>query len=299
MTKQELGLFIHGLQFKLACHEVKGQAFQKLFEQIMQKHDRSFILVKPSGRAGDWKCDGLSQDSGTIYQCYAPDELTASAAAKKVKEDFYGARKQWGQTMKSWVFVWSAVGSLPPQVVGALQEIRNDNKAIKIEDLGREGLWNIVKGLSEGVRTEILGVVPDLDAVSVSTTAEIQTLLKFLTREEFAHETELLDLTEISEKLKRNRLSASIRAIVTPSIPVAKLVEKYVTRHPDPQFSAQIANNLAVHYKRLADQALEPDLIFWQMMKYVAAGEDSDAKTFWAATGILAYYFQLCDIFEQ
>jgi hypothetical protein len=75
MTTEEIGRHYHYLAFKVACHERKGTAFQTLFEQIMLKHDPSFIAVKPAGKIGDWKCDGFSSVSGTVYQCYAPDGI--------------------------------------------------------------------------------------------------------------------------------------------------------------------------------------------------------------------------------
>src|SRR5258708_2956507 len=122
MTESEFGLHYHQLLFKNACHERKGAEFQRFFEQIMQKHDPSFLPVKPSGKEGDWKSDGFSQDTGAVYQVYAPEEMTHLKAAQKIQADFVGARLKWADKMKEWIFVWSSHEALPPQVVAALQD---------------------------------------------------------------------------------------------------------------------------------------------------------------------------------
>ncbi len=90
MTREEFGLSYHEIKLELELHRRVGRSFQDLFEQIMQKHDPSFVVVKPTGRAGDWKADGFSVTNATVFQCYAPEELVAAKAAKKLVEDFGG-----------------------------------------------------------------------------------------------------------------------------------------------------------------------------------------------------------------
>lgn len=159
MTKEEFGLHYHEMRLEVEFCRRTGKAFQDFFEQIMQKADKSFLMVKPMGREGDWKADGYSLCNGSIYQCYAPEDMTGAASARKINEDFEGAREHWGEKMRSWVFVWSSERALPPQVVDALAQIRLDNKTVMVEHLGREGLWNIIKELSPLDRQSLLGTV--------------------------------------------------------------------------------------------------------------------------------------------
>ena len=239
MTSEEISRHYHHLAFKLACHERKGTAFQTFFEQIMLKHDTSFIAVKPAGKIGDWKCDGFSSHSGTVYQCYAPDNMKIAKATAKVREDFTGALKYWTAEMKAWIFVWSAHDALPPQVLKALENIRKGKHDVTIDDWNRERLWAIVKPLSEEIRSELLGVAPSqLGAPSDTTPAEIRVILNFLTERELNHDSVDFDLTDIAEKLKKNGLSDSVRALVTPAVPVASMVQDYISRHPDPTIPA-------------------------------------------------------------
>src|SRR5690349_10241542 len=116
MEPIDLELYIQRLRFENECLRRRGTAFQGFFEQIMSKSDPSFVTIKPWGREGDRKCDGISESSGAYYQVYAPDELNAAQTINKIDEDFEGAKRQWSRLQK-WVFVWSAVPEgLPPAV---------------------------------------------------------------------------------------------------------------------------------------------------------------------------------------
>lgn len=300
MDRQEFSLTYHELRLEVELFRRTGQSFQEFFERIMQKFDKSFLMVRPSGSVGDWKSDGYSAATGTIFQCYAPEKLTATEAAKKVHEDFNGAKDRWKDKMKCWVFVWSSERALPPQVVGELATIKQKNASLTIDHMGREGLWNIVKGLPLADRESLLGIAPDLDEAPRTTAAEIQVLMGHLaSNRSMASDTSDLDLTAIAEKLKRNNLSAVVSKTVMPAMPVAKLVREYVTSMPDPAFSQAIANDLATQYVQFAGGGADPDVIFGNLVEYVQGDRLGDLKFFWAAAGIVTHYFELCDIFER
>lgn len=300
MTREEFSLSYHETQLELALYRRVGRSFQDLFEQIMQKGDPCFLMVKPMGREGDWKSDGFSLTSGTLFQCYAPEQLTGAEAARKAKEDFYGGRDHWKEKMRAWVFVWSSDRALPPQVVNALAELKVAHPDISIEHMGREGLWQIVRQFPMADRIAILGPVPDLSAVPATTAAEIQVLMKHLgKRTASLPDDPNFDLTAISEKLTRNGLSAAVTNTVRPAMPVARLVREFVTRMPDPGFSEFVAADLASQYRELAESTSDPDVIFGSLVDYVMGEQRVDPKFFWAAAGIVAHYFELCDVFER
>ena len=91
MTSDEFAFYFHGVMLELELFRCTGKSFQDFFERIMQKADPSFVMVKPMGKAGDWKADGYSVNTKTVHQCYAPERMTGPEAAKKVEEDFAGA----------------------------------------------------------------------------------------------------------------------------------------------------------------------------------------------------------------
>jgi len=300
MTREEFGLSHHEIKLELELYRRVGKSFQDLFEQIMQKKDPSFMTVKPMGREGDWKSDGFSVDTGTLYQCYAPEGLTAALAAHKVIEDFNGACEYWRAKMRGWVFVWSSERALPPQVLDVLTNLKAQHPSLAIDHMGREGLWQIVKGLQSADRVAILGAVPELTDATATTAIEIQVLMKHLGRRTASlAEDPGLDLTAISEKLRRNRLSEAVTNTLRPAMPVARLVRDYVTKMPDPDFSESVADDLATKYRDLASTVDDPDVIFGSLVDYVIGDQRGDPKFFWAAAGIVAHYFELCDVFER
>jgi tetratricopeptide (TPR) repeat protein len=147
----------HRILFRLKCAELTGMEFQNFFEKIMVQADKTFVAVKPMGSAGDWKCDGYSAATKTVYQCYSPESLTVAKACDKILLDFNGAKDQWGSQMKRWVFVWNA-RALPPQVVSLLEKLQSAHPEVGIDQFGRDKLWDaVVSQLGHGVLNELLG----------------------------------------------------------------------------------------------------------------------------------------------
>jgi len=298
MNPEEFALHYHELRFDNACHEKTGMEFQTFFEKIMVKHDPTFVAIKPSGREGDWKADGFSQNRGAVFQAYAPEEMTNAKAASKIATDFNGAKNKWGNKMKEWVFVWSSHDSLPPHAVDILQNLKQSERTVLISDLSRKGLWDIVVALPLLDRVELLGAVPSIDPTTEPTAVEIQALLHYLVRQEAPRLPDNLDLTDLAEKINRNRLSSRVREQVQRAISTVQVVEKYVKRHYDVQYSQLVANVLAYKYQQFVSIHNQPDDIFFALVEYTR-GSDQSPTNYWPAVAIIAYYFQLCDIFER
>jgi HEAT repeat protein len=154
-----LTTYIQSLQFKLRCYEGSGEDFQRLFEDIMERARPGFIRVRPYGNIGDRKCDGFLPADGTIFQVYSPDELKQAEVQKKIDEDLEGAVKHWGDTLKTWVFVYNARRGLAPDIVReTLQEKQKQYPNITLEPLSNHALWEISCELSVQQRAEILGL---------------------------------------------------------------------------------------------------------------------------------------------
>ena len=91
----------------------------------------------------------------------------------------------------------------------------------------------------------------------------------------------------------------SVTSLARPALPVAKLVQRFVTSMPDPGFSAVVAAELAARYRELAASADSSDVIFFGLVEYVLGEHPLEPKLFWAAVGIVTHYFELCDVFER
>lgn len=126
--------------FRIAFLESKGDGFQRLFEKLMSKaHPNDFIACRPWGNVGDRKNDGYLPSARTLFQSYAPNELAAAEAIKKINEDFEGAKEHWEKYFDEWMFVHNAPdGRLGPHIIEALAKLGQEHPKIKIGHCGYE-----------------------------------------------------------------------------------------------------------------------------------------------------------------
>lgn len=160
----------HHLKFENRCLRGSGDDFQKLFEDIMVRaRPGEFERVRPYGRFGDRKCDGLIESEGTIFQVYSPDELKQSKVQKKIDEDLEGTVQDWSDILKKWVFVYNVKRGIAPDIKLMLQQKRQQYPDIEIDCWSNDYLWEITRGLSTEQRNEILGLPPSTTTKQVAT----------------------------------------------------------------------------------------------------------------------------------
>lgn len=171
-------LFYHWQLRRLMC---SPQDFEQLFQDVAARARDQFVRIRPYGRVGDRKVDGLCWGDGTAYQVYSPDEMKESETRKKIEEDLAGAAEHWGAELKRWVFVFNVRRGVPADVIGCLQEQRQKFPNITIESLSNDDLWQIVRSLPLQDRIEILGPPPgyeDLFPLTAALPEEIQERLR-------------------------------------------------------------------------------------------------------------------------
>lgn len=300
MNSLDFDIHFHEMAFRLACHERTGADFQRLFEDIMVRHDPAFTPVKPHGNQGDWKNDGWLPTTGTIFQCYSPETTDASKIIAKINEDFAGALAKWQGKLKAWIFVYSEKNSLPPMVVSLIEDLKAAHPDLLIESWNRQRLWEIVRALPAESRCALLGPVPRPGDVMDTTAEEIRVLLGYLARAEHPASDAGTGLLDLRPKLQHNRLGPAIHALLETGLPVAQTTATYLSRHPDPAFSATVSQNLSTRYLDFRDHYPdEPDSVFFALIRWTQSGRPDDPRYFWAAVGIVCHYFELCDIFDS
>lgn len=131
--------------------------FQKLFEDVMTRARPGFMRVRPYGREGDWKADGLFRKEDIFYQVYSPDHFRASALARKIEEDLTGAIQNWRGEMTEWHFVYNVRDGVPPRVPALLNSLASRFQGIILGHLSNDELWKIARGLRFEELAEILG----------------------------------------------------------------------------------------------------------------------------------------------
>ncbi len=79
--------YYHWLEFENRRLKRSSDDFQQLFEDIMVHVRPGFVRVRPYGKLGDRKCDGLFYADSTFFQVYSPDELKQSKVQKKIDRE--------------------------------------------------------------------------------------------------------------------------------------------------------------------------------------------------------------------
>lgn len=147
----------HWLWFKYQCHECSPADFQRLFENIIKRARPEFMQIRPYGNIGDRKCDGLFLADSTVFQVYSPDELKLAEVQKKIDEDLDGAVEHWGDSIKTWVFVYNTRRGVAPDIPQMLSQKQAQYQQVKIDHMSSDALWETARGLSLQQRAEVLG----------------------------------------------------------------------------------------------------------------------------------------------
>jgi hypothetical protein len=153
----------HWLFWQLRCFKASPMEFQHLFEEVAKRAHTQFVPIKPYGKFGDRKADGLYFGGGKVFQVYAPDEMTRAKILKKIKEDLAGAVKEWGDDLKEWIFVYNARRGAPADVPKIVKAEARKYPGIAVSLLSNDALWAIVRELPVQDRVEILGPSPELE----------------------------------------------------------------------------------------------------------------------------------------
>lgn len=155
---------------------LRGQGFQDLFADIMaHRHPGDFIRTRPWGPKGDEKNDGYLKSRRTLFQVYAPRELTAAQAIKKIKDDFEGALPHWGEFVDSWVFVHNDRDGLGPDVLRVLLELGDQHTEITVSHWGYEELLETVLEISPNELASFLGPAPPQGSARIDAHTQVET----------------------------------------------------------------------------------------------------------------------------
>lgn len=196
----------HWLWWRVRCLEASPQEFQQLFEKVASKVRPDFMKVRPYGRLGDRKCDGLYWGDGIVFQVYSPDELRQAETLAKVQEDLAGAVAEWGDHLVRWIFVYNTRRGLAPDIPRLLKDQQRYYPGVEIEPLSDEALWGLMRtGLSLQQRAEVLGAPSSYEHIFLLPGAVPEEIASSLRRGRFVVVHDVLspiNIRDVAEALK-------------------------------------------------------------------------------------------------
>jgi len=285
--------------FRIHFLESTGDAFQQLFEQLMGKrYPGDFIACKPWGRQGDEKNDGYLPSVRTLFQVYAPEELSSAATVTKINTDFAGAKVHWKQYFDCWVFVHNA-RALPPNVIKALSDLRSANPEITIEQWSFEELLIEFRGLKQIDLESWFGPAFSSEDKAHVGYADLQAVIEHI---KFVPSRQNASPRPVPMgKIEFNQLSHEVASILKIAMEKASLVEEFFAEWRDPRFGSRVATAFKTRYEELRDNqpALHPDLIWGELEEWAGYNATKHPKEKAAIAAVLAWLFGNCDIFEE
>ena len=286
--------------FENAFLRAKGDAFQTFFEQLMGRaYKADFMACRPWGNVGDKKNDGFQKSDRRLFQVYAPNDMTAADAKKKITEDFAGALKHWGTHFDKWSFVHNAYDGLPPHVQELLLETERKNPGVKIEPWCLEELRGVFRRLSiDDLRSWFNYTPPTMAEQASIGFDEVRLVLEDIAAREMPANHPVLSVDP--GKLRANRLSSSVQALLTAGMTKAPLVKQFFDEWHAPTYGERIAKAFSARYAELKSSAppLHPNEIFHELQQWTGGEKPKSSAQLAAVLAVLAYFFERCDIFE-
>lgn len=287
--------------FRIAFLESKGDSFQRLFEKLMSKaHPNDFIACRPWGNVGDRKNDGYLPSARILYQSYAPNELTAAEAIKKINEDFDGAKEHWEKYFDEWTFVHNAQdGRLSPHIIAALLKLGKDNPKIKIGHCGYEEMLAKFRQLSLQDLESWFGPSATMEANVNLGFSDLKAVLTHINIMPVPSASEVKDVSR--GKIEANLLSQAVADFLKIGMQKSMLVAQFFNNWNNPTYGEQIAQAFKSEYVTLRDRvpALHPDEIFGRLETWAGGTANTTPRHKAAVLAVMAYLFDKCEIFED
>jgi hypothetical protein len=305
LSAQDKRRFADALELKL--RRCRGDMFQAFMADLMSKvHGDNFVPASVHYSRGDLKCDGLLTSPLTIFACYGATNggtgQTRDSMAKtvlKVESDFLGALANWPD-MKEWHFVHNYVDGAPAQITAQVLKLAGTHPNCGPRQVGKEQLRRLVETLTLEDAEELLGQPASAEDFRTLQLPEIQTLMtELMTRASANSISDDVPKNVPEKKLTFNNLSQLSQQYIRRGLQNAAGVEQYLSGHPVPTFSRDIAKIFKGKYEELKSQGFTPDDVLDDLYDFVLGGNKCTRLREVAVWNLLAHLFEKCTIFED
>jgi len=133
-------------------------------------------------------------------------------------------------------------------------------------------------------------------SVSNITFAELEVIIKYLVASPMRDKD--FQVITSQEKIKKNMLSEQVDKYIKIGLMQRKQVMDYLNKNADPQFSERLKGGFTNKYKEYKGLGQDGNEIFYNLLDFSSNySDDFEIKA--AGLAVLAYFFELCDIFEK
>ncbi len=272
-----------------------GTEFQDFIGEVLERrYGGDFYKIKPYGKQGDKKCDGIIKSQRKLLQVYAPQHMKSASTIAKIDEDFPGAVNSWGTLFDEWVFVHNQVNGLPPDVAKHLLDIHGSHTK-SVTHWSESQIMALVEQLSNTDLEVILGPLPDFRNLSPVTAEDIKVVVTAVAQQ-VAKSEEIS--TVPSDKLEANALSADTKALLRAGTQKSRNVGDLFEKWHDPELGDRIAAAFRERYVELRNDGRAADEIFGELWSFAGGGKYIQPAKELATLALLAFLFEQCDIFE-
>ncbi|WP_348721576.1 ABC-three component system protein [uncultured Candidatus Puniceispirillum sp.] len=290
------------LQLKL--REANANAFQEFFSEVMQqKYGEDFLKIRPHGSFGDAGCDGYLTSEKCVFQCYGATNGSAGNVAqlkRKIEEDFDKAINNANLEMRKWIFVHNLIDGLPEAIVQKIEQLKNDNKTIEISTMGSHKFETIFSDFKSDQLEGFFGAIATSQDYMNAQPELIRDIINTLMESE---DTSTIDKQPLEPvpigKLDENGLSQPWKDAIANARKYTPKVARYLANHHDNLRADKLASHFKNKYADLKNQNLDPDVIMDNLLMFTIGDVVHKKSKTVAADILLAYLFDLCEIFES
>lgn len=285
----------YATRFQLMFRTKHGTAFQDFIGDVLDRRFREdFFRIKPSGKHGDRKCDGIIKSRRILLQVYAPEQMKTKPAVDKINEDFSGAVENWGLLFDRWVFLHNQFKGLSPDIAKHLISI--DGQYGKgICQWSESQVQGMVEELLESDLQAVLGSLPDFRNLAPVTMSDISTVVLAVAQQLPASES---FAPVPSDKLNANGLSDDVKELLRAGTQKSRNVRDLFEKWHDPELGDRVAAAFRRRYDELKAANTAPDEVFQELWAFAGGGRYLNPAKECATLSLLAFLFEQCDIFE-
>lgn len=268
---------------------------------MMEVRDPSYIGVRTAGTLGDQGADGLTLHGRRLYACYAPETFEDHRLTSKFNSDLLKGLTKRRSEFETFVFVHNDLRGMHPKVASSLVAARDAHSDLRFEQIGYNRFSSLMMGLEKADVEDLLGTpLAVQDMVFSPIDSEIAELLELLTKARLAPDTfEPLNVVP-EDKMDYNQLQGDVRRELLEGMKYQPTIAEYYANSRNPTEQDEVALGFKDEYLTIKRQGeADPEQIMFELESYILGNGHVVASKRRAASSILAYFFSLCEIFEE